>query len=111
MLRFNILMKRPKYSLRGVAGMLMACLLISVFSGSLQAQPKREFRAAWLTTVWAIDWPNPHSQTSASGQALQQQSLRAIADSLEAANMNAILFQVRGFCDAMYNSQYEPWSK
>ena len=89
----------------------MACLLISVFSGSLQAQPKREFRAAWLTTVWAIDWPNPHSQTSASGQALQQQSLRAIVDSLEAANMNAILFQVRGFCDAMYNSQYEPWSK
>ena len=111
MLRFNILMKQPKYSLRGVAGMLMACLLISVFSGSLQAQPKREFRAAWLTTVWAIDWPNPHSQTSASGQALQQQSLLAIVDSLEAANMNAILFQVRGFCDAMYNSHYEPWSK
>lgn len=78
---------------------------------SLQAQPKREFRAAWLTTVWAIDWPTPHSQANASGQDKQQASLIAIIDSLATANMNAVFFQVRGFSDAMYNSKYEPWSK
>lgn len=78
---------------------------------TLQAQPKREFRAAWLTTVWAIDWPTPHSQANASGQDKQQASLIAIIDSLATANMNAVFFQVRGFSDAMYNSKYEPWSK
>lgn len=103
--------KRIKFSLRNVAGVLLACLLLSVFSVSVNAQPKREFRAAWLTTVWAIDWPKPHSQNTASGQMLQQQALLAIVDSLAAANMNAVLFQVRGFSDAMYNSRYEPWSK
>jgi hypothetical protein len=39
---------------------------------SLHAQPKREFRASWLTTVWAIDWPNPHSKPDAAGQLKQQ---------------------------------------
>ncbi len=78
---------------------------------SLQAQPKREFRAAWLTTVWAIDWPNPHSQSSASGQQQQANYLNSLVKVLDNANMNAVFFQVRGFCDAMYNSKYEPWSQ
>lgn len=77
----------------------------------LQAQPKREFRAAWLTTVWAIDWPKSHSQPSESGQMKQQEELRAIVDSLAEANMNVVFFQVRGFSDAMYKSKYEPWSQ
>lgn len=97
-----------KYSFREKAGVLLACLLISVFAG---AQPKREFRAAWLTTVWAIDWPTTWGQSSAAGQAAQQQELLAIVDSLAAANMNAVFFQVRGFSDAMYRSKFEPWSK
>lgn len=78
---------------------------------SLQAQTKREFRAAWLTTVWAIDWPKTHSQSSESGQLKQQEELRTIVDSLAEANMNAVFFQVRGFSDAMYKSKYEPWSQ
>ena len=84
---------------------------------SLQAQtrdqlpPKREFRCSWLTTVWAIDWPLSHSRSDAAGQQAQKQELMAVVDSLAKANMNAVLFQVRGFSDAMYNSKYEPWSK
>ena len=84
---------------------------------SLQAQtndqlpPKREFRCAWLTTVWAIDWPNPHNASTASQQQKQKESLYALVDSLAEANMNAVFFQVRGFSDAMYNSKYEPWSQ
>ena len=75
---------------------------------ALNAQPKREFRASWLTTVWAIDWP---TSWGSAEKALQQQAeLKAIVDSLAVANMNAVFFQVRGFCDAMYNSAYEPWS-
>lgn len=78
---------------------------------SVMAQPKREFRAAWLTTVWAIDWPTTWGQSTASASAKQQDELRAIVDSLAAANMNAVFFQVRGFSDAMYYSKYEPWSQ
>ena len=78
---------------------------------ALQAQPKREFRAAWLTTVWAIDWPKPHSQASASSQQQQQKYLQSLVAVLDKANMNAVFFQVRGFADAMYQSEYEPWSK
>ncbi len=77
----------------------------------LQAQPKREFRSAWLTTVWAIDWPKTHSKATEAGQLKQQDELRAIVDSLSEANMNAVFFQVRGFSDAMYKSKYEPWSQ
>ena len=78
---------------------------------SLQAQPKREFRAAWLTTVWGIDWPKTHSKATEAGQLKQQDELCAIVDSLAEANMNAVFFQVRGFSDAMYKSKYEPWSQ
>ena len=78
---------------------------------SLHAQPKREFRASWLTTVWAIDWPNPHSQASAAGQQQQQNYMISLIKLHEKANLNAIFFQVRGFCDAMYKSKYEPWSQ
>ena len=82
------------------------CLVLT-----LQAQPKREFRSAWLTTVWAIDWPTSHSKADAAGQQKQQEELKTIVDSLAAANMNAVFFQVRGFSDAMYKSKYEPWSQ
>ncbi len=33
-----------------------------------------------------------------------------LLDSVKAANCNAIYFQVRSRCDAMYRSSYEPWS-
>lgn len=87
--------------------LLIALLLSSV----VLAQPKREFRASWLTTVWAIDWPTSWGLNTDAGAQAQQNELRAIVDSLEVARMNAVFFQVRGFCDAMYNSEYEPWSK
>ena len=78
---------------------------------TLHAQPKREFRASWLTTVWAIDWPNPHSKPDAAGQLKQQEYMLSLIKLHEKANLNAIFFQVRGFCDAMYDSEYEPWSQ
>lgn len=31
-------------------------------------------------------------------------------DKLESANINTVFFQIRGRCDAMYKSSYEPWS-
>ncbi len=73
---------------------------------SLYAEsPKREFRATWLTTVWAIDWPKSTNVTT------QKSELTTILDNLVAANMNAVCFQIRGLGDVMYQSDLEPWNK
>jgi uncharacterized lipoprotein YddW (UPF0748 family) len=66
--------------------------------------PKREMRATWLTTVWAIDFPKN------SGAANQKAELTRMLDSIQNTRLNAIFFQVRSRCDAFYNSSYEPWS-
>lgn len=71
---------------------------------SLFAQnPKREFRGAWIQCV--------------NGQYLNktpqqiQDMLSSQLDALQKAGINAILFQVRAEGDALYRSNYEPWSR
>ena len=66
--------------------------------------PKREFRGAWLHTVYQSQYK---SQTTAQNQAY----LRRQLDSLQAVGVNAILFQVRPQSDAFYASNFEPWSR
>lgn len=80
----------------------------SIFSQS----PKREERASWLTTVWRIDWPITVVTSTGNAAQIQAQKneMTRILDSLASCNMNAVYFQVRSRCDAMYNSSYEPWS-
>ena len=102
-------------------------LLIAVFStASLFAEPpKREVRAVWLTTAWALDWPRvrvPAPQLAADGvtilneaaraeaRAEQKRSLLEIVERMYAANFNTIYFQVRPMADAFFRSSFEPWS-
>jgi len=67
---------------------------------------EREFRAAWVATVDNINWP------SKPGLPVEQQKKEAIEllDLLYKNNFNAVIFQVRPQCDALYNSDLEPWS-
>ena len=67
----------------------------------------REFRGAWIATVGNIDWPSKPGLTTAD----QQSELRALMDMASALNLNALIFQVRTACDALYNSPHEPWSE
>lgn len=88
-------------------------ILICMFAFSLWAQsPKREMRASWLATVYQLDWPK--SVVSQTGNEVeintQKRLMTRILDSLVSANMNAVCFQVRSRCDAMYRSSYEPWA-
>ena len=41
---------------------------------------------------------------------VQKASMIRMLDSLKRNNFNAVNFQVRSMCDAMYKSSYEPWS-
>lgn len=68
--------------------------------------PKREFRGAWVATVWNIDWPSSPNLSAAS----QRAELTRILDQAAALKLNAIILQVRSECDAIYDSDIEPWS-
>ena len=80
-----------------------------IFSLSLFAAPKYEFRANWCATVTNIDWPTTKVTDNASRTA-QQKELTDILDALQAGNINAVCLQVRSLCDALYASSYEPWA-
>jgi uncharacterized lipoprotein YddW (UPF0748 family) len=81
-------------------------LLLSVSVFSQKPTPKYEFRGAWIATVANIDWPiNKDTSTAVQKRNLINQ-LRLLAD----AGINAVFFQVRTECDALYKSNYEPWS-
>lgn len=84
-------------------------LIFSAFSVPAQNLPKieREFRAVWIATVDNIDFPTKKTLT------IEQQKAEIIKD-LELAKslkMNAVIFQVRPMCDALYESKIEPWSE
>ena len=66
----------------------------------------REFRAAWVATVSNIDWPSKPGLDAAT----QQKEIDAILDQAVRLKLNALIVQVRTTCDALYDSQFEPWS-
>ena len=68
--------------------------------------PKRELRGAWIATVKNIDWPSSNNETTDQ----QKNELIDLLDKLKSAGINAVYFQVRTECDALYKSKYEPWS-
>lgn len=86
-------------------------LFLCISTVLLAQPPKREMRAGWLATVYRIDWPTTAMSTvNATNIAKQKNEFIAILDSVKAANMNAVFFQIRPETDAFYHSAYEPWS-
>lgn len=81
-------------------------LLLALLMGTIThaENPKHEFRATWLTTGFGIDWPKTKNVEQ------QKKTLCNIFDVMQRGNMNAACLQVRSFCDAIYQSSYEPWS-
>jgi uncharacterized lipoprotein YddW (UPF0748 family) len=103
-----------------IAGLTRALALVAFlatatgsFSASFQESsitppaPLREFRAAWVATVANIDWPTRKGLTTAE----QKSELLAIVDRAAHLKLNALIFQVRPACDALYPSEIEPWSE
>ena len=75
----------------------------SIFNSTLSAAPKREFRGAWIQCV--------NGQFIGLGTEKMQQTLTYQLDELQKDGVNAIIFQVRPECDALYESSIEPWSR
>lgn len=76
------------------------------WSVSVLPEPHQEFRAAWVASVANINWP------SKPGLSISQQQAEAVEllDLLAGKGYNAVIFQVRPQCDALYTSDLEPWS-
>lgn len=80
---------------------ILLCTCTMVTASGLN--PKREFRGAWMHTVFQ---PQYRSQTTAQNKAYICRQL----DSLRLAGVNAVFFQVRPQADTFYESKIEPWS-
>jgi uncharacterized lipoprotein YddW (UPF0748 family) len=83
-------------------------LLLFLFQTTLFAQqsPKREMRAAWISTVDNIDWP---SKPGLSDQEMKIE-MTTLLDNLRSYNLNTVIFQIRPTADAYYKSTKEPAS-
>ena len=79
--------------------LLIALLLTAL---TITAQPKREFRGAWIQCV--------NGQFRGVGTKTMQETLTYQLDELQKDGCNVIIFQVRPECDALYQSAIEPWS-
>jgi uncharacterized lipoprotein YddW (UPF0748 family) len=89
--------------------LLALLLLAAAHPLAAQSNPPpvtREFRAAWVATVYNIDWPSKRGLSAAA----QQAEARAILDRLASLKMNAVILQVRPHADSLYSSSIEPWS-
>ena len=80
-------------------------LIAQSVCGQENAVPNRELRGVWVTTVFSLDWPKT------TGVATQKNELINIFDKARETNLNAIFLQIRTECDALYNSNLEPWSR
>jgi uncharacterized lipoprotein YddW (UPF0748 family) len=67
----------------------------------------REFRASWIPSVGNSCWPSKPGLTTAQ----QKAELLALLDRAVELKLNAVIFQVRPACDALYRSDLEPWSE
>ncbi|OYP64908.1 glycoside hydrolase family 10 protein [Prevotella sp. P2-180] len=80
--------------------LLLAMLIATI---AAVAQPKREFRGAWIQCV--------NGQFLGMSTEKMQSTLSYQLDELQKDGCNAIIFQVRPECDALYQSSIEPWSR
>ena len=81
--------------------LLIALMLMSAIN--VYSQNKREFRGAWIQAV--------NAQFQGLSRETMQQTLTYQLDELQKDGVNAIIFQVRPECDALYSSRIEPWSR
>jgi uncharacterized lipoprotein YddW (UPF0748 family) len=70
-------------------------------------KPQRELRGAWVASVFNIDWPSRKGLPVAQQRAELVRILNRVAE----LKFNAVFFQIRPSCDAMYESKLEPWSE
>lgn len=80
-------------------------MVSSIYTNGVDAA-ENEMRAAWVSTVYNLDWPKTKNNASK-----QKQELTQMMDKLKGCGINTIILQVRPESDALYKSSINPWSK
>lgn len=101
---YHIVMKTLKYTIFAIVTIcLMAACGSTKSIKSTSSKAKREFRGAWIQAV--------NGQFIGMSTEQMQKTLSYQLDELWRDGVNAIIFQVRPECDALYKSDLEPWSR
>lgn len=82
---------------------MLLALAFMVSASAVAGNSKRELRGAWMQFVNGM-------YLGKSTEQIQQMLLQQL-NALQQDGANAIIFQVRGECDALYQSDIEPWSR
>ena len=69
-------------------------------------RPEDQFRAVWVSTVYRLDYP---SQATTDPEQLKADA-DCILETCKEMGMTAVILQVRPCADALYPSDYYPWS-
>ncbi len=89
-------------------GMILITVLLVLLGGATRTPAKEiSFRAAWVSTVYHLDYP---SQPTVSAQTLQAEAQQIIQNAKE-MGLTALILQVRPSSDALYPSDIFPWSR
>ena len=81
--------------------------VLCIYATKAQQSPNYEFRGVWVASVENIDWPSKKTLTVAQ----QKEEYINLLNMHQANGMNAVVVQIRPAGDALYPSQYEPWSE
>lgn len=73
-------------------------------TGAVEA---REFRGAWIASVWNLNFPSKQGLTAEQ----KRREIAALMDTAQMAGLNAVMVQVRPESCALYESRLEPWSR
>lgn len=92
------------------AGLLVCIMLLTGACGAginRTSAARDDMKAVWVSTVYNLDYP---SKATTNIQTLKQEADSILQGSKE-MGMNAVILQVRPSCDALYPSEYFPYSK
>ena len=89
--------------MRKALSVIIIWLSFNVMTAAQEA-PKREFRGAWIQTIYQDEYARMRVEELKA-------DFLAKLDALQSLGINAVIFQVRPEADAWYASELEPWSR
>lgn len=95
--------------MKKIGSIFLAFIMVFTFTGasvSAQTKSNKEMRAAWISTVYNIDWPS-----TKNNEAKQKQEYINLLNKLQSTGINTVVVQVRPKSDTIYKSKINPWSE
>ena len=91
---------------RTVCILLVVCIVFTFFGCQPAPKTVAELRGVWVATTLNLDYP---SKPGLSAEQLQEEA-ETLLDRAKDLGLNAVFLQVRPCGDALYPSEYYPWS-